>query len=362
MTEEVFESLRTRHKHFATHLADQFGLGLADLSEARINEIEEPRRTWLLWGLQGFERAELTYSCVAQLSPRSGGRHLDVGCGTGYLCAAFAKHDFESVGIDIGDLTHARLQQLDFPDKKLSFHNLDLLKDDSSSLGLFDVITLDNTIEHIESPSIMISRLRSLLAKGGVIYLIIPNSHWIETVRSDPHYRQFGISLLDKHDGDAMLEAVTDSYTSYDVNNWFCRYRFEHYASLFRKYGFEPTVSYHDRVVGVDEINHAYVSFDLAAIQREFQVELAKLEGKMPGPLFEKLKYVVEQYLADMENDYTFVAGSEGAMIEQGKLSFAQTYLFGTWFMLLRPMADTLSTGTEERVTAGAGSAAAAMG
>jgi hypothetical protein len=134
------------------------------------------------------------------------------------------------------------LQHLDFPDKNLSFLNMDSLTDDYLSLGTFDVITLDNTIEHIESTSIMISRLRSLLAKDGVIYLIIPNSHWIQTVRADPHYSQFGISLFDKHDGDAMLAAVTDSYKSYDVNNWFCRYRFDHYVSLFQKYGFVPTV------------------------------------------------------------------------------------------------------------------------
>jgi hypothetical protein len=76
MIGERLESLRTRNKHFATHLMGQFGLDLSDLNDARINEIEEPRRTWLLWALHGFERAEATYSYVAQFSSRSQGRHL----------------------------------------------------------------------------------------------------------------------------------------------------------------------------------------------------------------------------------------------------------------------------------------------
>lgn len=58
----------------------------------------------------------------------------------------------------------------------------------------------------------------------------------------------------------------------------------------------------------------------------------------MPVPLFEKLEYVIAQYLAEMENDYYFTAVSEGAMLEQGKLNFVRSYLSGCWFMELRLM------------------------
>ena len=111
-----------------------FGLYLSDLKDARIGQRKEPAKTWLLWALHGFERAEATYCSVYQFSPRVPGRHLDVGCGTGCLFSIFAKHEFESVGINIRDLAHASLQERDFPDSSLSFFKLDLLKDDTSSL------------------------------------------------------------------------------------------------------------------------------------------------------------------------------------------------------------------------------------
>jgi hypothetical protein len=88
--------------------------------------------------------------------------------------------------------------------------------------------------------------------------------------------------------------------------------------------------------VDEEQIKGMYSSFDLATTQSEFRAELAKLESKMPDALFRKLKYLIELYLVEMENDYNFAARSEVGINEHSQFNFVQTYLFGSWFILLR--------------------------
>ncbi len=331
--------LMKHHKYFVAHLVQQFGLSSS--SEADISQLDEPLKTWFQWGLDGFQRAQDTFSYLKRFVVYSPGmRHLDVGCGPGYLSTTFSLNDFDSVGIDVDDLTHAKINKLDWPHKRLSFLNLDLSKDDASTLGKFDIITLDNVIEHFYSVSVMISKLKSLLTKDGIIYLIIPNSHAIDVVRSDPHYRQFGLSLLDKQDGNAVVQALTDR-TSYEVNTWFSRYDVDSYYAMFRKYGFEPTLCNDFAPSDVVQRREIFSRLDVGALKTEFQVQLDSLATRLPAHLFEKLRYLIELYLLEMENDYSLVqTGIEH--VNQSRLDhFLHTYVSGTWFFVLRACSET---------------------
>lgn len=322
------------HKNFAAYLAQHFGLSYSN--EIDFSQLKEPHKTWFLWALGGFQRAQDTFSYLKRFVVyKPGMRHLDVGCGPGYLSTVYGLNDFDSVGIDIADLTHAKLNQLDWPHKSLSFLNLDLSKDDASKLGKFDVITLDNVIEHFDSPSVMISRLPALLAKGGIVYLIIPNSHWIDTVRSDPHYKQFGLSLLDKQDGDAMLQALTD-HTSYEVNTWFSKYDVDSYHAMFRKYGFDSTLLTDVVPSNLSQRKEIFSRIDVGALKTEFQVQLESLATSLPAHLFEKLRYLIELYLLEMENDYSLVQSGIEHVNHSRLDHFLHTYLSGTWFFVLR--------------------------
>ena len=97
------------------------------------------------------------------------GRLLDVGCATGYFLNA-ARLYFETCGIEpsrwAADYARDRL--------RLDVHQ-GVLEDVSLAPASFDVITLNDVIEHLVDPAGALTRLHGLLRPGGLIYLVTPN-------------------------------------------------------------------------------------------------------------------------------------------------------------------------------------------
>jgi SAM-dependent methyltransferase len=285
--------------------------GVASLDDEELDKLKEPRRTWFDWGLAGFDRAEHTFNLLKRhIKYASGMRHLDVGCGPGYLSTCFASNGFESVGADLDDVSHADTNKRDFPDKKLKFCKIDCTKDEILELGAFDIITVDNVMEHVDSPAAVIARLKKILSKNGLVYLILPISRSIDLVRSDPHYRLFGITLLDKKDGDVMVRALTDR-PSYEVNNCFHEYEVANYLAIFEKVGFDSLLcdgsGVPDSEADREYRRNAFLRFDLDGVKTSFRGEVSKLEKRLPEYLFDKLRYVIDLYLIELENDCALV-------------------------------------------------------
>jgi 2-polyprenyl-3-methyl-5-hydroxy-6-metoxy-1,4-benzoquinol methylase len=98
-----------------------------------------------------------------------GGRLLDVGCATGYFLNA-ARIDFEVVGVEpsswAADYARSRL-------------HLDVMAGHIESvdlpLGTFDVITMNDVIEHFSDPKVALQRAATLLRPGGILYLVTPD-------------------------------------------------------------------------------------------------------------------------------------------------------------------------------------------
>lgn len=330
-----YSVLLDQHRNFTENFMKQFSVH--SLEEKDIEALSEPNRTWFRWGLGGFQRAEQTFSLLQKFKKYEKGlRHLDIGCGPGYLSAVYAKNGFQSIGIDIDDLAQASYNLLDFPSAKLEYLNIDCTKEDVSKLGKFDIITIDNVIEHVESPSILIRNVKKLLNKNGIVYLIVPNAYSIELVKSDPHYNTFGLSLVDKKCGDRIVQALFRDQGSYEVNDFFSKYDLANYTAIFEKYGFishfldehlHGTTNHRIRIFDDLDID------DLVGI---FDARLESLSKQLPADLHEKLKYITDIYLDELKNDYSFASAGKRKNAEFILGVFMTKYFLSSWFFILQ--------------------------
>ena len=99
-------------------------------------------------------------------------KHLDIGCGTGFVVESAKKKGWDSTGIDLNK------SGIDFGKKrnlKLFNCDLDYFIKNINSKKKYDVITLFDVLEHIVDPKELIYKIKSILEKNGLIYSYVPN-------------------------------------------------------------------------------------------------------------------------------------------------------------------------------------------
>jgi len=108
---------------------------------------------------------------LAEIERRVGGRGrlLDVGCATGVLVEAATARGWNAVGVDVSTFATAQCH----------LRGLDVRRGDLSTADLprdhFDVVVLDDTIEHLGDPGGALDEIRRVLRPGGLITLNTPN-------------------------------------------------------------------------------------------------------------------------------------------------------------------------------------------
>lgn len=98
------------------------------------------------------------------------GRLLDVGCATGTLLELARLRGWEAVGVDISEYA-ARIAR--------DYYNLDVfageLAEAAYPSGRFDVVVMDDLIEHVADPSALVQEVHRVLKSGGLLTLNTPN-------------------------------------------------------------------------------------------------------------------------------------------------------------------------------------------
>jgi ubiquinone/menaquinone biosynthesis C-methylase UbiE len=109
---------------------------------------------------------------------QAGGRMLDVGCGSGRVCAAFAKAfpDAEIVGIDPDEASIARAREA----AEISgFRDIRFHVKTTASLERgagFDLVTLCDCIHDLAEPVATLREVRALLKPGGTLFIVEPKA------------------------------------------------------------------------------------------------------------------------------------------------------------------------------------------
>lgn len=173
-----------------------------------LRELEKDRAGW--WKSSNFDtwknlyvseyaRGHFILDTLAHFVPGfrvDGLRVLDVGCGDGGVPIAFAERGAEAAGIEPGarNVERARMRARD--------HRVEVRFDVGFAEalpwadGAFDLVVLDNVLEHVEDQERTLAEVRRVLHPRGLLYIVTPKPFALLHLWSDPHYEIAGLVLL----------------------------------------------------------------------------------------------------------------------------------------------------------------------
>ena len=125
----------------------------------------------------GYFKARLSridYLINENLSPDHCRHFLDVGCGEGFALAYFAEKNFEVSGLDFSNDGVSR-QNPNFVDCVETGDLFSLLEKKSLSGNKYDVILLQNVLEHVLDPVALLQSIKGLLEPTGLVIITVPN-------------------------------------------------------------------------------------------------------------------------------------------------------------------------------------------
>jgi SAM-dependent methyltransferase len=138
------------------------------------------------------ERAKLIEVLIADEEKISGKLILDIGSGTGATAAYFSKKN----SVVSTDINYLKMQEGILPVGVLSVcadaNFLPMKKE------IFDIIILQDVIEHIELSPVFMSEICSLLKPDGILYISTPNRTSVFNILSDPHWGFPFVALLSR--------------------------------------------------------------------------------------------------------------------------------------------------------------------
>lgn len=108
-------------------------------------------------------------SLMLQVSYREGGKILDVGCGNGYFLKWMQKQGWQVYGVEISKAASQVAQR-----HGLEVYNGELPKAKYPS-DYFDVVTMNQVLEHVYSPSEYVQEAKRILKPNGILIICVPN-------------------------------------------------------------------------------------------------------------------------------------------------------------------------------------------
>lgn len=104
----------------------------------------------------------------------SGNKLLDVGCGVGTFVKSALEAGWDSCGIEPSPYA-SKMAEENLKDH--IYHGF--LHSSGFPTASFDVVTLWYVLEHVSDPMSILSHSRTLLKDGGLIFIAVPNAHYI---------------------------------------------------------------------------------------------------------------------------------------------------------------------------------------
>jgi SAM-dependent methyltransferase len=162
--------------------------------------------------LRMVERAELAANFASQIeltvrpyldTPFAECRVIDIGCGYGHGVVELARRCAHVVGLEPNAALSAgareNLAQAGLGNAEIRQQTAGELED----VGTYDLVILDNVLEHIEDQAEALAQISRCLRPGGVAFILVPNKLWPVEV----HYGLPFLSYLPLRAATAYLRA-----------------------------------------------------------------------------------------------------------------------------------------------------------
>ncbi|MFN7973552.1 MAG: class I SAM-dependent methyltransferase [Acidobacteriota bacterium] len=112
---------------------------------------------------------EVLADLEASFGPARKGRLLEVGAAGGHFLLAARERGWDVAGVEISDYAVARAREL---------YGLDLVRGqlEEAALpgGAFDVVYLNDLLEHAKNPLLFLGEVRRILREDGMLYALVP--------------------------------------------------------------------------------------------------------------------------------------------------------------------------------------------
>jgi ubiquinone/menaquinone biosynthesis C-methylase UbiE len=210
-------------------------------------------------------------------------RVLDIGCGDAGVLIAFAEQGSRCAGIELDEKSLARAAV------RAREHGveIDLRSGIAEALpwpdASFDLVILDNVLEHVTDRPKTLDEIHRILAPGGLLYMVTPKPFSAYSLWNDPHYDLAGLVLMPRQMQIWYFEKLRGGGEgTYDVGVIPTRWRLK---KLLKAAGFTPVVSprelwvhyLRNRIARPDEVR--------PGLKRKLSGYLAKRSWPFENPL-----------------------------------------------------------------------------
>jgi len=155
--------------------------------------------TWKNLYVSEYARGFYVVDTLARYAPGfrvDGARVLDIGCGDAGVLIAFAERGAACAGIELDE------KSLERGRVRAEEHGVevDLRRGIAEELpwgdGSFDLVILDNVLEHVTDREKTLREIHRVLRPGGLLYQVTPKPFSAYSLWNDPHYDLAGLVLM----------------------------------------------------------------------------------------------------------------------------------------------------------------------
>lgn len=147
-----------------------------------------------------FNKLEQKFSIIQkEISSEAIGSVLDIGCGEGWALKFFKEKGWKVQGLDFSE-EGCRNHNPDYV-KYISFGDIsDNIENLIVNKKKFDIIWIDNVLEHVLSPLSLLEKCYELANKGGILVIEVPNDFSIvqkQLLKSRHINKEFWVAIPD---------------------------------------------------------------------------------------------------------------------------------------------------------------------